>query len=280
MDEATLKDTIVSEPSETKTEPAATTEVKVATVDPEAAEIGRILLDSGVTKDQINDILQAPKALDSLRAAWQSNPEEFFNMLQRADPKVEENILQTAADRYVKRYDTGTKPTGKGKPDAESDLMREVAALRESVKAFETREQQRERNAQLQSTQQRYNGRVDDLFGDKAVTDLGLTKSETRAMRAQLDAELAKDPTVVQRASNGNFVDVPRVFKGIVEAWAADKKEAAEAVKKQGERTKAGAFNEFNPGANPFMNMNLPAGTSDSWDSTEAGFAQALERMR
>ena len=281
-DEANLKDTVVTDQPSGDPKPADDPK-KAAPIapdlDPEAVEIGRILRESGVTKDQINDLLTAPKALESLRAALQGNPEEFFNMLQRTDAKTEENLLQAAADRFVKRYDTGQKPDGKGKPDANSDLMREVAALREEVSSFKQKETQRERNAALAATFQRYNARVDDMFGHETVKALGLTKSEQRAMRAQLDAELAKDPSVVQRASNGNFVDVPSTFKTIVESWANDKKEAAESAKKQADRVSKNGFSEFSPGANPFMNVDIPAGTSDSWDSTESGFAQALERL-
>lgn len=276
-DEATLKDTVVHDSAETK---AAEVKVEAKTeprileaLDPEAIEIGRILRDSGVTKDQVNELLQAPKALEALRAAVQGNPEEFFNMLQRTDPKSEENLLQTAADRYVKRYGNETKPRGKDS-DATSDLMREVEALREQTNRLLTDQQKRDQAAAFAATRQRYDARVDDLLGQ--VKQLGLTKSESKALRAQLDVELSKDPSVVQRASNGNFVDVPKVFQGIVESWAADRKELAQAEKDKLEQKTKNAFSEFSSGANPFMNIEVPTGASDSWDSTESALAKAL----
>lgn len=280
-DEATLKDTIVSDQTvEAKTtDTTGTTKDAVRiteAIDPEVIEIGRILSGSGVTKDQINDLLQAPKALEALRSAIQGNQEEFFNMLQRTDPNAEAKLVEAAADRFVKRYGNETKPNGKEKPDANSDLMREVEALREQTNRLLTEQQRRDQAAMLAQTRQRFDARVDDLFSQDGIKQLALTKSETRALRAQLDVELSKDPSVVQRASNGNFVDVPKVFKDIIETWAADKKEASEAATKQRERSKANAFSEFNAGANPFMNIEVPTGASDSWDSTEAALAKAL----
>jgi hypothetical protein len=282
-DEATLRDTAVHE-SAAIDAPAAVEAVAAPRIldapDPEAAEIGRILLESGVTKDQINDLLQAPKALDALRSTLQGNPQEFFNMLQRTDAKTEENILQAAADRFVERYGDKAKPNGNGKPDANSDLMREVEGLREEIRTVRGRDEQRERNAANAATRQRYEARVDDLFNLEGVKQLGLTKSEQRAMRAQLDVELSKDPSIVQRASNGNFVDVPKAFKEIAEGWASDRKAATEEAKGQRDRTNKNAFAEFSPGANPFMNIEIPTGSADSWDATENAFAAALDRTR
>ena len=279
-DEATLRDALVTDTAPKVETATTTTTTEVPRIldspDPEAVEIGRILQASGVTKDQVNELLQAPKALDALRAAVQGNPAEFFNMLQRTDPRSEENLLEAAADRYVQRYGDRAKPSGNGKPDANSDLMREVEALREQTNRLLTEQQRRDQAAALAATRNRFDSRVDDLFNQDGVKQLGLTKSEQKAMRAQLDVELSKDPNAVQRASQGNFVDVAPKFKEIIESWAADKKEAAESAKTQRERTSKNAFSEFNPGANPFMNIEIPAGASDSWDATEAALAKAL----
>ncbi len=278
-EDATIKDALTSDHSEAKTEEVKTEEVKVeakADLDPEALEIGRILRDSGVTKDQVNNLLQAPKALEALQSALQGNPDEFFNMLQRSDPKAEEKLLQAGADRFVKRYGEDTKPGKDGKPDPNGELMREVAALKETVKGFQTTQEQRDRNAAMAAVKQRYDARVDDIFGQKEIKELGLTKSETKAMRARLDAELASDQNIVQRASAGNFVDVPVKFKGILDEWSADKKAAAEAIKDG--RDKVKGLPEFLAGNSPFMNFDVPSAASDSWDATESALASALER--
>ncbi len=280
-DEATLRETLVADPASKPDATATTTTSDPAprildAPDPEAVEIGRILQSSGVTKDQVNELLQAPKALEALRAAVQGNPAEFFNMLQRTDPRSEENLLEVAADRYVQRYGDRAKPTGKEKPDANSDLMREVEALREQTNRLLTENQRRDEASALAATRQRFDARVDDLFSQDGVKQLGLTKSEQKAMRAQLDVELSRDINAVQRASKGNFVDVAPKFKEIVEGWAADKKAASDESKAQRERSSKNAFSEFNAGANPFMNIELPVGASDSWDATEAALAKAL----
>jgi hypothetical protein len=288
-DDATLRDSVVNDQTATTQTQDATTTTTTTTdatprildaPDPEAVEIGRILQASGVTKDQVNDLLQAPRALEALRAAVQGNPSEFFNMLQRTDPKSEENLLEAAADRYVQRYGDKAKPSGNGKPDATSDLMREVEALREKTNRLETEQQRRDQAVALAATRQRFEARVDDLLNLDGVKQLGLTKAETRAMRAQLDVELSKDSSIVERASKGNFVDVPKVFQNIVENWANDKKAAAKAVEEERTRVQKNAFSEFSNGANPFMNIEVPAAASESWDATEAALVKALGGAR
>ena len=278
---ATLKDTVVVEeptpsaPVVDKPEEPAPIRV-VDEPSPDAAEIGRIILQSGYTKEQLNDLLTAPQALNALRYAIQNNPSEFLKTLERTDPKTGEKFLETMADTYVQRFGDKGKPSG-GKQEPSTDLMREVEALRAETKQIRTERETERANATLAATRQRYESRVDDLFNLKEIKELNLPKSVQKGMRARIDVELARDPSVVQRASNGNFVDVPKAFQGIIDEWVSDKKSAQEAEKTQRERAQKGAFPEFQNGPN-FMNFEIPAGTADSWDSTEAGFAKALER--
>lgn len=281
-EEATLRDTVVSDETPAApaadTPPAPTDAPPAPELDTDAVEIAKILMGSGVTKDQVNDLLQAPKALESLRYAIQNNPQEFLNMLDRTDPSTGEKFLEAMADTYVNRYgDKAPKPTGK--QDASGELMREVEALRSEIKSVRTREEQREAAAALAATKQRYTARVDDLFGEVKQKGVSLTKAEEKALRARLDVELSTDPNVVKRASSGNFVDVSPTFKQIIEEWANDKKEAAKAAEAQRTRAAKGAFADFQSGPNPFANIELPKGTSDSWDATEEGFAKALESV-
>lgn len=278
-DEATLRDTIVSDESPAtpvaEATPAPTPETPKLDVDPDAAEIGRIILNSGFSKEQVNDLLEAPRALQNMQALLRDNPQEFFNLLQRTDPKIEEKILENAADRYVSRY--GEKTPAKGK-EADSELMREVEALREQTNRLLTEQQRRDQAAAQAAMRQRYDARVDDLLGLKEVKELGLTKSEVKNLRARLDAEMSRDPAIVRRASNGNFLDVPVVFKSLVDELVTDKKAATEADKSQRERASRSAFPEFENGPNPF----IPADTkfTESWDATENAFAEALGRAR
>lgn len=276
---ATLKDTVVSEPPAapaTET-PAADPPAPVITAndDAEAAELGRVLINSGYTKERVNELLEAPGALASLRYAVENDPKEFLAMLQRVNPQVADKFLQTMADTFVDRYDA--PPTRKAATGNDnSELMDKVRVLEEKANRLEGEQARRDQAAMLAATQQRYNARVDDLFGQ--VKDLTLTKSEQLAMRARLDKELSADPTVVQRASKGNFVDVAPTFKKIVDEWVGDKKAAVEAEKTARDRQKNGAFPDFSNGPNSFMPVNVPDSTFDSWDNTEAGFAKALEQ--
>lgn len=284
-DAATLRDTVTlpETPAETPADKPAEipdqTPTVQATADKEAAEIGRILIDSGFSKDQLNDLMQAPTALGAIRSMVRDNPQEFLNMLERTDPDSARNFHEKLADLYVERYADKTPPANNGAgKQGDSDLMRKVQALETETNALRT-ERERERQAAVMAqVQNRYNSRVDDLLGTKEVKELGLTKSEQKALRADLSAELAKDPNVVKRISNGNFVDVPQTFKGIIESWAADKKAAAEAAKGQRDKASNSAFPEFPAGPNPLM-VDVPADTFDSWDKTEEAMGAALARI-
>lgn len=276
-DNATLRDaSVVTETEvETKVETKPTDDTTVlAAAEKEAAEIGKILLESGVTKDQVSDLLQAPSALNTLRYMIQNDPEQFLRELEKADPVAGDNFQQKIADLYVKRYGT-REETATAKDDVNSKLLAEIAELKEKTTRLETAQQQRDAAIAVAAAKDRYNNRVKELFELEAVKNLGLTKSETKAMKSRLDAELASDPNMVKRISNGNFVDVPRTFQTIVSEWAGDKKSAADEATKARERTSNQSFAEFMPGADMFT-ANIPKETFDSWDTTEDAFAKAL----
>jgi hypothetical protein len=225
--DATLRDTLVSETAP-EVKPIEKVEEKPA-VNMDAAEIGQILLDSGYSKDQLNALMEAPKALAAIRNQIETDPTEFVKMLQRTDPALGNRFLETVSDTWLEQNkhlaDKG-KDSGKPSGDAQTnELMREMQALREKVTASETREQRREAQIALASATQRYDSRVDELLNQKDIQELKLTKAETKAIRARLGAELSRDPNAVQRVSSGNFADVPRTLKGILDEWSDDRKQ-------------------------------------------------------
>jgi hypothetical protein len=292
-EEATLRDVTVEPtpnpaPAATTPEPApAAAATAPAVNDTEAAELGRILLESGYTKDRVNELMQAPQALNSLRYLVANDPEQFVRLLETSDPKAAEALLEKTADIYVKRAeDRGLISRGDGSAaggrkaaaDPNPGLTAELEALKSKVNQFETEKQQERNAAALAQAQARYNGRVDDLFNSEGVKALGLTKSELRAMRADLDKQLGADQNIVQRVTNGNFVDVPHTFKRILEDWGSDRKAAAEAAKGARKGVEGKAFAEFSSGAQPFM-VDVPAAAADSWEGTESALASAMERM-
>ena len=285
-DEATLRDVTQPNPpvaADTKepvvAKPAETTGVTV--VDAEAAEIGRIMLDSGYTRDKVNEVLQAPQALNTLRHLINNNPQEFLNLVERTDPATGEKFLETMADTYVKRYaPKGTPTDGKTtgtKSDPSAELMSEVAALREQVQGFQSAEQQRQNTNAMAQIKSRYESRVDDLFG-QLPKELNLNKSEKAALRAQLSVDLGTDPNALQRVANGNFVDVPNRFKTIVDGWTGDRKAAADAEKTARDKVSNSASVEFSNGPNPFM-VDVPASAAESWDATEDALAAAMTKL-
>ncbi len=223
-----------------------------APVDADAAEIGRIILESGYSKEQLNQLLEAPGALQAVKYQIESNPVEFLNTLARSNPQLAQKFQESLVDDYVTKYapkDNGNRNAGgKGQPNTE--LMDEVAELREKLNSVTTEREREKHQAAMAQVKARYDARVDDLFG-QLPEGLNLTKAESKALRAQLQAELSEDPQAVQRVSNGNFVDVPRKFQTLVEGWAKERKDAADAEKTKRERAKSLASPEFTNGALP-----------------------------
>jgi len=279
-DEATLKD-ITASPNPPVAadakEPEKQPEVSAAPpVDAEAAEIGRILLDSGYNRTQINDMMQAPTALASLRHLITENPQELINLLDRTSPDAAKKLLDVAADTYVNRYGKDGNSKGSDKKDGNSELMAEVETLRTELNSFRTQRDQENARIAMSQVKSRYDARVEDLF-NQLPKDTGLTKSEQKALRARVDAELAADSAVVQRVSNGNFVDVPHKFKAIIDEWSSDRKSAAQAAEDRRKGITSNASPEFSNGPNPFMPANNDF--AGSWDDTEAAFAKALTQV-
>ena len=280
-DNATLHDaTVIKEPDAPAAPPAKEPEAPIVdTSDKDAAEVGRILLESGVSKDQLNDLLAAPRALATLRYMVQNDPEAFLKELERTDPEAGENFQQKLADLYVARYGDRGKSGGEEKAnDQTSELMRRLDDLKAETDRLRNKEQQRDAALANASSKERYNNRVKDLFDQESIKKLGLTPSEQKAMKARLDVELAADPQKVSRVSSGNYVDVPTTFKGIVEEWANDKKSASEAEAKARSASSNAMFPEFISGSNMFQ-AQIPDKVFDSWDATEEGFAEAVSKL-
>jgi hypothetical protein len=285
-EDATLKDVtagtdaaVVTEPKTDPTPEPKTDNTVNLTADAEAAELGKILLDSGYTKSQISDLLETPNALQSIQFMIRNNPAEFLNMLERTDPNAAKAFHEKMADIYVERYSDKSggrtaSANGSGK-ETDPQLMQEIAALREETRTLRTEQQQRDNAAQLARLESQYRGRVDELF-NKVKEQVPLTRSEERALRAQLDSELATDNVAKKRISNGNFVDVPTKLNTLIRDWSADRKAAAESEKSRREGVKKSAFSELQNG--PGINIDIPDNAADSWDLTESAFAKALEQ--
>ena len=284
-EEASLRDVTVA-PNSAEPKAAEASEAKSAEKSAEvqvvdqsekdALELGKVLLGSGYSKEQLNSLLEAPKALAGLQAVIRSGDgRQIVQMLrQSGDAASADRLEQTIADYYVEQYGGKDKGKENGK-SADSELMSEVSALRDEVKGFRTAEQQRQAAAAMASTKQRYSARVDDIFSQDDIKGLGLSKSEEKGIRARLDSELASDPTIVQRVSNGNFVDVAPTLKSIFDERAAEIKAKTEADKQAREGVKSRANWSFPGGP---AEIEVPAAAADSWDATEEALAKALER--
>jgi outer membrane murein-binding lipoprotein Lpp len=251
---ATLKDvtssnqspTTATEPTKAADTTATSTTINVA--DTDAAELGKTLLEMGVTKDQINSILEAPQALQSIRYMVENDPQEFIRSLERTNPGAGENFLDKLSKLYVDRYARDDKAgDGKGKTDAD-ELQSQIRDLSEKVNGFNTRAEQAAAASAQAQVMARFNARVDDLFGQLPADKVPLTAYEKRIITGAMKDELTSDSNAVKRIYNGNFVDVPRTFKTIVEGLVNDRKAAADASKAARERTNSSAFPDFGAG--------------------------------
>ena len=293
-DLATLRDTtVIDSKPEPETKPAAESELElkvpqiVAEPTAETAEIARIIEQSGMTKDQLNDLLAAPKVLESMRYQIQNDPKEFLRQLERSDPKTVERFFESMAEEYLSRFGEKKTPSGKSetaKDESQNELMRQVEQLREQTTRLLTKDQQREQAASLAAVRQRYESRVDDLLGLKEVKEMNLTPSEVKNLRARLNLELSADQTAVQRVNSGNFVDVPRVFQSLLQEKVDDRKAATDAEKKGRERVNSNAFWEFPNGPDAAFLGDLNKAIADdndpNWGGTVDAYAKALERTR
>jgi hypothetical protein len=283
-DTATLRDTVVTEPAQ-ETAPVSEPEIKAPNLveqpSAEAAELGRLLLDSGISKDQLNGLLEAPKVLESLRYQWKEDPKGFVQMLERTDPTLGEHFLQEVSDLFLDRNKhLVDKGESKSKDSKETDgLMRQVEQLREQTTRLLSEEAQRKSAASLAAVRQRYEARVDDMLGLKEVKDMNMSPSEVKNLRARLNLELSGDQASVQRVNNGNFVDVPRVFQSLLQEKVDDRKSAADTEKKGRERVNSNAFWDFTNGPDAtFMGDVNKIIAEDNDSDWSTGFAKVLER--
>lgn len=285
---ANLKDTTTASAATTTLDPAAaasttavTTTTPVEVADREAAELGKLLLDSGVTKDQVNDVLQAPQALAAIRYMVENDPQEFIRSLERTNPGAGENFLDKLSKLYVDRYSKGDTVAGGTKDAPNAELLAKIGELSEKVNGFQTAAQQAAAASAQAQVQARYNARVDDLFGQLPSDKVPLTNYEKELIKGKLSNDLASDSNAVKRVYNGNFVDVPTRFKSIVEGLVQDRVAAVTASAKSRERSVSASFPEISGGP-----VELPKDfydvtgvkTEDLWD--EGPLVRILEQGR
>jgi hypothetical protein len=262
---------------------AAQPTVPAVTADADALEVGRILLDSGYSKEQINQLLDAPKALEALRYAVENDPKEFIRTLERNNPAAGEKFLDELSKLYVDRYDRSGAPASKdGKPDANAEIMDEVRRLQEQVGEFRTKAEQQAQASAMAQVQARYAARVDDMFNQIPSDKFPLTNYEKELIKGKLSADLAADPNTVKRIMNGNFADVPRQFSRILEGISTDRKTAAESEKAKREASNKVGFPQFSggPAELPKDFYTPPDSTSsdDIWNTD--GLVKVLEQTR
>ena len=267
-----IKDVTTPEPNPAAAvAPAGTSEGTAPAIelnaDADALEVGKLLLGSGYSKDQVNDLLSAPKALEAIRYMATNDPEEFIRSLERTNPGAGENFLDKLSKLYVDRYDRpgspGNDPKQKDAPNAE--LFDKVRELTEEVGRFRTQSAAQAAAAADAQTASRYNARVDDLFSQIPTDKFPIEDYEKGLIKDALSSRLAADPAIVQRVRNGNFVDVPVQFKGILDGIAKGRQAKVAAETKARERASSTMFPTFEGGP-----LELPKEFTSVPDSTNA----------
>lgn len=273
-EEATVKDAVAEKEAPAAKEPEKKEDISaaIALQDVDAAELGKTLMEAGFTKENLNQLLGTPKALESLSYLVQNDPKQFLSTLEKNDPKAGAKFLEKMAETYVERF--GEK-TPKGK-EGESELMKKVEALTNEVLQFKTEKQQADERIRVAGVKSDYEKRVDGLF-EQLPKDVAFTKSEQKAIRARLDKELGSDQQAIQRISSRNFIDVPKTFQSILNEWTEDKKAASKTETEKREKVKMSGFGELPSG--PELLADAPKNFADSWDNTESAFGKAIERI-
>jgi hypothetical protein len=252
---ATLKDVTAPNPAQAAAEPgqavgstAASVTVPVDTANRDAAELGQLLLDSGIDKSKVNELLEAPQALAAIRYQIENDPAEFIRSLERVNPGAGENFLDKTSKLYVDRYARDDK-SGESKGDKSdartNELQDQLRTLTEKVTGFETQAQRAANAAAMAQINARYEARVDDLFSQLPADKVPLTATERGLIKDALSSRLGRDSDAAKRVYNGNFVDVPKQFKSIVEGLLNDRKAAADAEKTARDRSTKQSFPEF-----------------------------------
>jgi len=283
-----IKDVTNPDPNPTAAnpaEPAQGAAPAIADANTDAIEVGNLLLGSGYTKDQINQLLEAPRALEALRYAIKNDPVEFVRSLERADPGAGENFYDKLTKEYVERYDRpgaapGAAPANGGAKDApNTELFDKVRELTEEVGRFKNQAQARDAAAADAQMAARYHARVDDLFSQIPKDKFPLEDYEVGLIKDALSSRLAADPQAVARVKMGNFVDVPNQFKGVLDSIARGRQAKADAETKARERATNAMFPTFEGGPMelPKEFTTLPESNSpdDIWDV--GGLVKALE---
>lgn len=238
-----------AEPAQPTGTPAASLTVPVDTANKDAAELGQLLLDSGIDKSKVNELLEAPGVLAAIRYQVENDPQEFIRGLERANPGAGENFLDKTSKLYVDRYARDDKPNADGKPDDKTnELQNRMRELSEQVTGLRTEAQRTANAAAMAAVNARYEARVDDLFSQLPADKVPLTGTEKALIKDALSSRLGRDPDASKRVYNGNFYDVPKVFKGIVEGLLNDRKAAADAEKAARDRSTKASFPEFGAG--------------------------------
>jgi len=190
----------------------------------------------------LQDISESKRAAGKVRES-----QELLTASELRFRSLFEHAAVGPFDLYVYKAGTLAKSSD-GKTGANDELQAQIRDLSEKVNGFQTAAQQSAAASAQAQVMARFNARVDDLFGQLPADKVPLTSYEKRIITGALKDELTSDQNVVKRIYNGNFVDVPRQFKTIVEGLVKDRVAAADTAKAARERSSNRAQPDFGAG--------------------------------
>lgn len=250
-------------PNPTQAAPAEPAKPELA---PEVIELARKLAEDGMTQDAYQGLIQGRDALNTMGYLLKENPKEFFSVIERQDPETAKKALEEFSQIYLDRNLTKDDQAKleAGQPLGEADPMKkQLEDLQTEIKSIRDNEQRREQSAAMASIQKRYEARMDDLFGQ--LPD-NMPKHHKTALRALLDRSLGGDEQAASRIRQGNFVDVPKHFKNVLDGWAAETKAANDAEIQKREDIRKRAQIAFTPGAEAVGGPPPESLAEKNWD--------------
>lgn len=257
------------------------TNLQPAAPNADIAELGQILTDAGYSKDNVTELLQSRTALQQISNALETDPVEFFRMLERSAPATADRLLERMSDIYAERYGSFDRPAaGNGGQPAPAPQRGEftdpeVRRLREQLDNIQRRQQMEDQRRQYDAQRQTYYSKVDEAM-NRLPTNL--TGRDKKAINAMLHKSIADDTTTLQRINQGIYTDIPKHLQRVLKDYTdtTENDVATHANARQGVESRASrAASVANAAA-----ANGNAEPTDDWESGVQQFARDLTKAR
>lgn len=256
-----------------------------AQVDQQKLALGEAMVAQGLNEQAVNTLLANNRQFQQLMWMFKNNPDQFQDTLNQLDPEAGLKLEDRVTTRFIDKHlpdserevedDQRPAPASRG---AASESVPMIRALQKQVGELTEYINRSERNRVAQQVTQTYNQNVDTAI-DKVAKAANLNKRDVKSVRARMDVILGADVNAQQRFLQGQWTDIPRVLKQVMDDWTADTESTTEAHQTERDRVAAAAQRSVTTGAAAVGGDEKGAGGKPPVDDWEAGInemAQAL----